>query len=218
MIKDENHVTVQGWMTKLGIKGNALIAYACIYGFSQDGESEFHGSAQYIADWCGISKNAAFDVLSSLVDKGLIAKRDVLKNGVKLCNYQAIRGGTQETWVGYPRNLGGGTQETCYHNISSNNKDKTTTTIFRKPTVEEVSEYCKERNTNIDPEKFVDYYITNGWMVGKNKMKDWKAAVRTWERNQETFSQNSFSPKKSSSAPGGLRINDRKTQLEMEEA
>lgn len=54
---------------------------------------------------------------------------------------------------------------------------------FVKPTVEEIGAYCKERNNRIDPQKFFDYYESNGWKVGKNPMKDWKAAVRTWERN-----------------------------------
>lgn len=49
------------------------------------------------------------------------------------------------------------------------------------PTVEEVAEYCRERNNGVDAQRFVDYYTANGWKVGKNPMKDWKAAVRTWE-------------------------------------
>ena len=54
---------------------------------------------------------------------------------------------------------------------------------FAPPTVDEVREYCRSRNNFVDPERFVDFYSAKGWMVGKNKMKDWKAAVRTWERN-----------------------------------
>ena len=54
---------------------------------------------------------------------------------------------------------------------------------FTPPTVSEVSDYCRERQNSVDPEKFVDYYESNGWKVGKNPMKDWKAAVRTWERS-----------------------------------
>lgn len=53
---------------------------------------------------------------------------------------------------------------------------------FRPPTVEEVEAYCFERNNRVDPERFVDFYSSNGWKVGKNPMKDWKAAVRTWEK------------------------------------
>ncbi len=55
--------------------------------------------------------------------------------------------------------------------------------ISKKPTIEEVENYCKERNNNIDASSFFDYYEAKGWMIGKNKMKDWQAAVRTWERN-----------------------------------
>lgn len=53
---------------------------------------------------------------------------------------------------------------------------------FVAPSVEEVSAYCKERNNGIDPQSFIDFYDSKGWMIGKNHMKDWKAAVRTWER------------------------------------
>lgn len=51
------------------------------------------------------------------------------------------------------------------------------------PTLEEVQAYCIERGNHVDAARFVDYYTSNGWKVGKNKMKDWKAAVRTWERS-----------------------------------
>lgn len=60
---------------------------------------------------------------------------------------------------------------------------------FAPPTVDEVRAYCAERRNNIDAEQFVDYYAARGWFAGKQKMKDWKAAVRTWERNsrQDVF-------------------------------
>lgn len=54
---------------------------------------------------------------------------------------------------------------------------------FIIPTVDEVRDYCEERRNNVDPESFVDFYSSKGWKIGKNPMKDWKAAVRTWERN-----------------------------------
>ena len=59
---------------------------------------------------------------------------------------------------------------------------KKTAKRFTPPTVAEVRAYCQERQNNVDAERFVDYYTANGWKVGKNPMKDWKAAVRTWER------------------------------------
>ena len=55
---------------------------------------------------------------------------------------------------------------------------------FTKPTLEEVTEYCKIRQNTINPMAFIDHYESNGWKVGKNAMKDWQAAVRTWERHQ----------------------------------
>lgn len=64
-------------------------------------------------------------------------------------------------------------------------KEKAKSTRFVPPTVEEVREYCKERGNNVDAERFVDFYSAKGWMVGKNKMKDWKACVRTWEKRDK---------------------------------
>lgn len=61
--------------------------------------------------------------------------------------------------------------------------DISETKKFIKPTVEEIKNYCIERKNNIDAQRFYDYYSSNGWVVGKNPMKDWKAAIRTWERN-----------------------------------
>ena len=60
---------------------------------------------------------------------------------------------------------------------------------FIPPTLKEVQDYCQERGNRVDPEAFVDFYTGKGWMVGKNKMKDWKAAVRTWERRTKEEKQ-----------------------------
>lgn len=57
---------------------------------------------------------------------------------------------------------------------------------FVKPTLEDISQYCLERNNGINAEAFYDFYESKDWYVGKNKMKDWKACVRTWERREDT--------------------------------
>ena len=57
-------------------------------------------------------------------------------------------------------------------------------TRFTPPSLDDVAEYCRERKNNVDPEAFVNFYASKGWMVGKNHMKDWRAAVRTWERER----------------------------------
>lgn len=69
------------------------------------------------------------------------------------------------------------------NDINIINTTKRKTNIFTPPTVDEVKAYCIERGNNIDPESFIDFYESKGWMVGRNKMKDWKAAVRTWEKH-----------------------------------
>jgi len=61
---------------------------------------------------------------------------------------------------------------------------------FKKPTIEEIQEYCFERRNRIDANYFYDFYESKGWMIGKNKMKDWKSAIRTWERNHKEDNKN----------------------------
>ena len=67
----------------------------------------------------------------------------------------------------------------------SENTTKTKTKRFTKPTLEEVEQYCSERKNSIDAQTFIDYYESKGWLVGKTPMKDWKAAIRNWERRKD---------------------------------
>lgn len=103
----------------------------------------------------------------------------------------------------YPDTVSAPTSNNIYNNINNNKENiikensesekdsvpessarkKGSKEKFIKPTVEEIRAYCRERNNIVDAERFYDYYESNGWKVGKNTMKDWKAAVRTWERN-----------------------------------
>jgi hypothetical protein len=81
--------------------------------------------------------------------------------------------------------------ENVNENDNVNNNDNIKENIikeknFKKPTLKEVEEYCKERNNDIDAQRFIDFYESKNWMIGKNKMKDWKACVRTWERTTNT--------------------------------
>lgn len=89
------------------------------------------------------------------------------------------------------RNLTTRREETAPHDVKKLNTTKKETkketknnSIFSRPDVKQVAEYCRERGNTVDPERFCDYYDANGWKVGKNPMKDWKAAVRTWEKNE----------------------------------
>ena len=72
-------------------------------------------------------------------------------------------------------------------NIKEKEKSEVQTTKrFRPPTLQEVEAYIRERDYPIDADRFVDYYTSNGWMVGKNRMKDWQAAVRSWARKSQS--------------------------------
>lgn len=96
-VKEENYISISGWMvTRLGLKGNELLVYAIIYGFSQDDETRFTGrrftgSLQYLADWTNSTKQSCIKCLKSLAEKGYITKYEKIVNGVKFCEYQAVK-------------------------------------------------------------------------------------------------------------------------------
>ena len=69
-------------------------------------------------------------------------------------------------------------------NDTDKNSIKKNLKRFSPPTILEVQNYCSERENSVDPSKFIDYYTSVGWKVGKNAMKDWRAAIRTWEKTQ----------------------------------
>lgn len=186
-VNERNYIVIQGWMlTALHLKGNELLIYACIYGFSQLEGQVFSGSLQYLADWTNSTRQGVVKCLKSLIEKGYIAKADKVINGVKFCEYRATKfnGVCNSVVQGMQQSCTGGVQQSLPNNLDIDNlENKKVYTRFVKPTLEEVTAYCLERGKGVDPQKWYDHYSANGWMVGKNPMKDWKAAVRTWERS-----------------------------------
>lgn len=88
LVRDDNFVVIQGWMLNtLQLKNNELTIYAIIYGFSQSTGNEFTGSLQYLADWCGCTKQGVIKCLKSLCEKNLINKRVSYNNNIKYCAY-----------------------------------------------------------------------------------------------------------------------------------
>ncbi len=88
-IRRERYICIQEFMVRdLGLKGNELIVYALLYGFTQDGEQYFSGSLNYIANWINASKSTAQSVIKSLLGKGFLVKRDNYINNVKFCEYR----------------------------------------------------------------------------------------------------------------------------------
>ena len=196
-VNERNYIVVQGWMlTALHLKGNELLIYACIYGFSQLEGQVFSGSLQYLADWTNSTRQGVVKCLKSLIEKGYIAKADRVINGVKFCEYRATKfnGVCNIVAQGVQQSCTGGVQQSLPNNLDIDNlENKPVYTRFVKPTLEEVKAYCLERNKGVDAQKWFDYYSANGWKVGKNPMKDWKAAVRTWERSGDNGGTRSVS-------------------------
>jgi hypothetical protein len=79
---------------------------------------------------------------------------------------------------------------------------------FEPPTLSEVSDYCTERKNSVDPQRFIDHYTSNGWMVGKTKMKDWKASVRTWEKTEKSYGKPKQQPAQQKNYSGGENFTD----------
>jgi predicted transcriptional regulator len=184
MVEEENYITIMGFMVStLKLKGSELLVYALIYGFSQDNQSKFYGSRRYIAEWFNCSLPTIDKALESLIQKDLIIKETEIINGVIFNRYRC----NKETLQGIKK-LYSGSKETLHNNnIYNNSKENsiinnTKRTSFIKPTIEEIQEYCYERGNYIDAYTFYDFYESKNWFIGKNKMKDWKAAIRTWEK------------------------------------
>lgn len=117
-----------------------------------------------------------------------------------ISTYYTYKGGTKEIDRRYIRILKGGIKENFKGGIKENFKDSISLSkdkhinnkgvSFKKPTVNDIKEYCLERNNGIDSETFFDFYESKNWLIGKNKMKDWKACVRTWEKRQNKTNNN----------------------------
>lgn len=89
------YIVILPWMREdLDLKGNELLVYALIHGFSQEAQGCFFGSLDYISKACGCSRGTTIGTLKSLQSKGLIHKRELLENNVKMCQYTAITGGS----------------------------------------------------------------------------------------------------------------------------
>ena len=116
MVNPDNYIVIQGWMiSDLKLKGNDLLVYAIIYGFTQDGVHKFTGGLQYLADWCNSTKQGIQKNLSNLVEQGLLLKEDYKINNVPYCKYWVITGGMQQSCMGI--------QQSCTYNKNIKNKD-----------------------------------------------------------------------------------------------
>ena len=192
---------IQGWMSEdLNLKGNELLAYALIYGFCQDEESEFTGSIKYIMRWLNCSKPTVLKAVDNLVKKGLVIKKQEQKNNVTFnhftVNFNVVNKyftPSKETLPlvkklneGSKETLQGGSKETLPNNIY-NNKDNNTDTRARKyPSFDEFKEYAnttaqEKFGIHLDQIKLKAKFISwseNNWINGNGKkIKNWKTTL-----------------------------------------
>jgi len=163
------------------LKANSKLLYAEITALCNM-NAECFATNRYFANLYGKSKGAISGWISELVKNGYIKVHYVYKEGSKEIQYRYItilKGGIKEN------------HNTLLKKTEKNNTTNTNNTIdnnkgrFIKPILSEVEDYCTKRNNNIDAEAFVNFYESKGWMVGSNKMKDWKACVITWEKREK---------------------------------
>ena len=134
----------------------------------------------------GKTKTRAF--LDVLQKDGMITKKtDRKKTTITIENYSvySIHETTEEPEENHKQTAARPSADTNNNVNNDNNVNNNNNRRFTPPTVEDVRAYCQERKNGISPEGFVNYYTSKGWMIGKNKMKDWKAAVRSWESRQK---------------------------------
>ena len=152
-MNNDNYITILGWMrNEFGLKGNELLIYALIYGFTQDGQSEFSGSIRYLAEWTGTSRPTVHKTLKSLCEKELLEKCVSEKKGVKYCTYKVnlhsvkkLYRGSKETLQGVVKKLYRGSKETLHNKDSNNNSpDIDRTNNSSKATVQDVLEMIPE--------------------------------------------------------------------------
>ena len=154
-----------------------------------------YASNKYFSEFFNLSTQRISQIIKELKTKGFIKINYITKDKQIIERQLRIQkppypevSNIFDRGIKYPKE---GYQENFKENNTSinninNKKEIYKEKRFKKPTLEEVSEYCLERNNDIDPEVFIDFYEANGWVQGKNKpIKDWKACIRTWERNRK---------------------------------
>ena len=132
--KIDNYITVPGFaIVDLGLSGNELLCYSLIYGFTQDNETEFRGSLNYVASALNVTKQNAKKIIDRLIDRGLIEKREMFFSGVKFCHYVEKRNGVAEIATGGYQNNNGGVAEIATGGVadSATNMDNKDISIDR---------------------------------------------------------------------------------------
>ena len=173
------------------LTANAKLLYAEITALlNMNGEC--FATNKYFSNLYGKSVVTISKWVGELISNGYISSSYTYKKGTKEIDRRylsILKGGIKENDKGGIKEKFKDNNTSINNNITySNNKGR-----FKKPTVNEIAEYCIERKNNLDAETFYDFYESKDWKIGKNKMKAWKACVRTWEKRQTKNNNGSIS-------------------------
>ena len=191
-INNENYITIQGFMVnELNLKGNELLVYAIIYGFTQLDNQEFKGSLQYLSEWCNSTKQGIIKVLKSLIEKGLIEKQETMFNNVKFVSYYATKfNSINQSLTGYSTEFNGGIKQSLTNNINNNIEDNIKENIskdikesygiykrikLKKGEYERLIEEFGKDKIEFAIEKLDEYVESNN---NKNKYTNFNAVIR----------------------------------------
>ena len=170
-------------------------------------DRECYISNEYIAELLGVSVSWASKCLSHLLEFGLVrvVKFDGRKRYVEsTIQFKAdLNESSMQDGIKVPH-----TDNNEYININNNSLYKKGSSRFQKPTIEEIREYCLEEGYNVDAEQFYNFYESKGWLVGKSPMKNWRAAVCTWNKREKEIPQRKRESRKESAFEHNLKVMD----------
>ena len=191
--KNKNYTTISNYHlqdTNLSLKAKGLLSLMLSLPDNWD------YSVRGLAEICIETKDTINGILNELENNNYLVRKRIYENG-KIIEWEY---NIYESNDLHPKkqdiekqDIGFYDNNKILNNKILNNKESNNINIitkesskrFVKPTIEEIQKYCSDRNNNVDANYFYDFYESKGWMIGKNKMKDWKSAIRTWEKNNK---------------------------------
>lgn len=190
-MKSSSYYVIQGWMiNELQLKGNELLVFAIIYGFSKDGQGKFDGSIKYLSDATGASRSTTIKTLHSLLEKELILKENFVVNNIQFCKYFQNELVVLNSYGGSAILEQGGSTKTVPNNIITNNIEDNKQILFSDSFYNsydnlksELSkdEKFKSEYAGVDLRNYIEDCLA--WSVSKNKKstnRGWLLTLRNW--------------------------------------
>lgn len=193
---DKTYTIIPDFMLDYDLTLTETVALAVIYGFCQDGKSDFHGSYSYLARKCKVTRRGAIKIVAHLDSLGLIQKEVSEFKGVKSCSIRVTFLGSEHSspivntvHQGSEHSSPEGSEHSSPNNIDNKINRNKRESVFTPPTLDEVRAFWRERpSMTSDPDHFYLYFDEADWKYkGERKMKDWHKAALMWEKNEKKY-------------------------------